>query len=745
MQQRFHHYYLTERLASKPLRSVYLAHHISDTSQKVVVKVFDTTCLNFAPESESLLQKVEWIKQFKHAHIVPVLDVGIEQEQPYVVSTYLSSGSLRHRLDHLSSQSLDLEEALPIIFQVGRALRYAHQRHILHGNIKPENIFFNEQGEAQLADFCIADFINVAKLDYKSDPHTTCYMAPEQFSGTISEKSDQYALACLAYELITGRAPFSAQGFSSMWTKQNTQRAILLSDLVPDLPEQAEEVVLKAMAKDPSERYANISIFIRALEALSLLPTSVSASPPIVALASETPARSVREPLETLAAVAPLAMHLSEASPTARLLERSEHMNNEHNTSKTLDTPPTKTLHRPSTKTLRRSSAKTLHKPSAKILGRPSTKTLDTPPSEATATSSTKTLDTPPSEATATSSTKTLDTPSSEVTATSSTKTLDRPSSEVTATPSTKALDRPSSKVTATSSTKALDRPSSKALATLAEEVYIESLSKGGLPQPRKPLTPTLWVAFALSGIILLMGVVIPYAFVPSRSPGASNPVKRSLITNPASRLTPTIAPAQSQSPSSVQPPAVQTHLTCSYAEQTGNVYDLTNEGTLDWTQWGLNAPGDVNHKLAVQQQISNFTLIGNGTVQREDHYPNAYTWSDGTPVMVAPPQQQSGVYVRGIGNGFTFTVMASTTPRTLRVYVGAAHAEGNLWAGINGRTYTDTSLDMRNDPNTADNGIYTITFSSSLPGQVLTVKYTVKASDASQGYVMLEAATLQD
>src|SRR5207302_183562 len=115
-----------------------------------------------------------------------------------------------------------------------------------------------------------------------------------------------YALACLAYELITGHTPFSAQGFSSMWTKQNTQRAVLLSDLVPDLPEQAEEVVLKAMAKDPSERYANISIFIRALEAISLLPTSVSASPPIVALASQTPLRSVRETLETLATVAPL-------------------------------------------------------------------------------------------------------------------------------------------------------------------------------------------------------------------------------------------------------------------------------------------------------------------------------------------------------------------------------------------------------------------------------------------------------
>src|SRR5260370_864725 len=230
MQKRFHRYYLTERLASRPLRSVYLAHHMSDASQQVVIKVFDASCLNLDQESESLLQKVEWAKQFKHVHIVPVLDLGIEQGQPYVVSTYLSSGSLRHRLDCLSPQHLDLEEALPIIFQVGRALRYAHQHNIVHGNIKPENIFFNEQGKALLADFCVADFIDVTKLGYKSDPHTTCYMAPEQFSGTISEKSDQYALACLAYELITGHTPFSVQGFSPMWAKQNTQRAVLLSD-----------------------------------------------------------------------------------------------------------------------------------------------------------------------------------------------------------------------------------------------------------------------------------------------------------------------------------------------------------------------------------------------------------------------------------------------------------------------------------------------------------------------------------
>jgi hypothetical protein len=341
-----------------------------------------------------------------------------------------------------------------------------------------------------------------------------------------------------------------------------------------------------------------------------------------------------------------------------------------------------------------------------------------------------------------------MDTPPSKVLDTPASKTLDASPSRVMDTPPSKVLDTPSSKTLDASPSRVMDTPPSKALVTLVDDTRAGSPSKGGLPQPRKPLTPTLWVAFALSGIVILMGTVMLYAFVPPHSPGSSNSgksISKTPMTNPNNRPTPTIAPGQSRPSSMSTPPNIETHLTSSYAEQTSNVYNLTNEGTLDWIQWGLNTPEDVNHKLAVQQQISNFILIGTATVQRDDHYTNAYTWSDGTPVMVAPPQQPSGVYVRGIGNGFALTVAASTTPRTLRVYVGAVHAEGYLWAGINGRTITDTSLDMRNNPNIEDNGIYTLTFSSSVPDQVLTVKYTVKASDTSNGYVMLEAATLQD
>lgn len=170
MQKHFHHYFLTEQLASKPLQSIYLAHHINDPLEQVVIKIFDATYLNIEQESKNLLQRVESIKQLKHTHILPVLDLGIEQAQPYIISKYLPSGSLRHRLDHLSSQSLDLQDALPIIFQVGQALRYAHQHNILHGNIKPENIFFNEQGKALLGDFR-GRAIKDTSLDIRNNPN----------------------------------------------------------------------------------------------------------------------------------------------------------------------------------------------------------------------------------------------------------------------------------------------------------------------------------------------------------------------------------------------------------------------------------------------------------------------------------------------------------------------------------------------------------------------------------------------
>jgi serine/threonine protein kinase len=833
MQERFNQYYLTEQLASKPLRSVYLAHRVNDASQKVVVKLFDAACLNLEEESESLLHKVEWTKQFKHAHIVPVVDLGIEQGQPYVVSKYLGSGSLRHRMNRLSPQRLDLQEALRIIFYVGQALCYAHEHNILHGNIKPENIFFNKQGKVFLADFRLASFINVTKLNYKSDPHTTCYMAPEQFSGTMSEKSDQYALACLAYELITGRAPFSAQGFFSMWAKQNTQYAAPLCDLVPNLPEPIERTVLKGMAKDASDRYANVSTFLRDLETISLSPASLStsvSSRTLIAPTSNTLTTRGTEALDIRETDPVLVTRLSKAPLATRLLDRSEHLNHGHNTSKNRDastepldvreTDPalvTRLSKAPLATRLLDRSEHLNHDHSTSKTRDAATEPLDTIETEtdpALVTHlgknplATRLLDRPEhinhnhsTSKTRDAATEPLDTIETETDPALvarlgknplATRLLDRPehinhdhSTSKTRDAATEPLDTIETEtdpalVARLSKTpvptRLLDRPehgkhdhnTSKTQETLPREAHVDSLPIGRLPQPGKPVTPTLWLAFALSSIVILLGTVILYAIVPLRSSPASfnKSVKSSPVMpkpqNLATRATPTphttthtlpIPPAQPKQQSinrpsvapTPTPQPVQTSLTGTYAQQI-QTYNLTTEGTVDWVDWGLNTPQDVNRKANAQQQISNFTVTGNATVQRDSYYSNSnIEWFDGTPQPTTALSQTWGVCVTGINNGFSITVPVSTTSRTLRIYVGAKLAHGQLTASLDGKTYTDATLDMTHDPNsTQANGIYTLVFNGSASNQMLTVTYTETDTNGSNGYVMLQAATLQ-
>src|SRR5437879_2577863 len=112
MQECFHRYSISKQIANKPSGSVYLAHPVNDVSQKVVLEVFDAAYIAPEQQSGNFLQKVEKIKQLRHPSIVPILDLGVEQGQLYVVRKYLTSDSLRSRLDYLSPQRLSLQEAL---------------------------------------------------------------------------------------------------------------------------------------------------------------------------------------------------------------------------------------------------------------------------------------------------------------------------------------------------------------------------------------------------------------------------------------------------------------------------------------------------------------------------------------------------------------------------------------------------------------------------------------------------------
>src|SRR6266480_2264099 len=288
MHTSFNKYHLSTQLGRKSLRDVYIAYPVDEPEHEVVLKVFDSTCLPPNYDYEDFVEKADLIKRLDHQYIVPILDIGIEEGEPYVVSEYLPYGSLRSRLDSVSSEHLDVSDALNICVQLGQALSYAHQFNVIHGNIKPENILFDADGNALLTDFGLVGLIDINKLGYKSDAQAISYMAPEQFISNVSEKSDQYALACIIYELITGRVPFTARGFSLMWLKHSTDAPVAPSKIVPNLPEPIEVALLKALANDPSERHNDVAAFIKPFRSVSLSLIPLTPTFPSAQAASST-------------------------------------------------------------------------------------------------------------------------------------------------------------------------------------------------------------------------------------------------------------------------------------------------------------------------------------------------------------------------------------------------------------------------------------------------------------------------
>src|SRR6266571_2479823 len=149
--------------------------------------------------------------------------------------------------------------------RAGQALHYAHQQGIIHGNLKPENILFDAEGEVLLADFGIATLAATAGPHHRNTISTAPYVAPEQFDGVLSSASDQYALGCIAYEAMTGRFPFIASDVMAMRMMHKTAKLVPPIQLNPNFPLHVEQAILKAMAKQWNDRHVDVSAFTMAL------------------------------------------------------------------------------------------------------------------------------------------------------------------------------------------------------------------------------------------------------------------------------------------------------------------------------------------------------------------------------------------------------------------------------------------------------------------------------------------------
>ncbi|HVB60419.1 MAG TPA: tetratricopeptide repeat protein [Ktedonobacteraceae bacterium] len=258
-------YLIVAQLASGAFGHVYLAQHAILANRVVAIKLMHSMYLNSTEECVRFLQEAQFLEKLKHSHILPVIDVGLYEGIPYLVTEYASKGSLRNLLQQRPSQPLPIDVSITILSQIGEALQYAHQQNIVHRDLKPENILFNDAGIVLIADFGLATTLAASSIKQTSATGTMAYMAPEQFHEMVSKESDQYALGCIAYELFTGHMPFVASTPAALITRCLMEQPIPPRLINPLLPGHIEKAILKAMAKQRTERFPDVLSFVAAL------------------------------------------------------------------------------------------------------------------------------------------------------------------------------------------------------------------------------------------------------------------------------------------------------------------------------------------------------------------------------------------------------------------------------------------------------------------------------------------------
>jgi len=279
-------YRLTSLLGRGGFAEVYQGEHIYLKSQ-AAIKVLriiprDEEVKNFLTEAQKLVS-------LAHPHIVRVLDFDVENGVPFLVMEYAPHGSLRQR--YPIGTRIPPETIVSYVRQVSDALQYAHNEKLIHRDVKPENMLLGQHDEVLLSDFGIALVApQTGSLTTQEMAGTVPYIAPEQIKGKPRPASDQYSLGMIVYEWLCGERPF----LGPPWEIVNQHINALpppLHEKMPDISPVVEQVVLKAIAKDPAQRFTTVKEFADALEAaLEEAYQEATMAPKAAASTSQPPA-----------------------------------------------------------------------------------------------------------------------------------------------------------------------------------------------------------------------------------------------------------------------------------------------------------------------------------------------------------------------------------------------------------------------------------------------------------------------
>jgi len=261
-------YQVTAEIGRGGMATVYRAY---DTvfEREVAIKVLPSEFLHDPTFRARFTREAKIIAALEHVAIVPVYDFGDEDGQPYLVMRLMTGGSLADRI-HLSP--IPLAEAARILEHIAPALDEAHAKGVIHRDLKPDNILFDQHGDPFLADFGIARLVAGPTLTSQyATMGTPAYMSPEQGRGDsdVDGRSDQYALGAILFEMLSGRVPYESDTPTGQIIKHITDPIPNILELCADCPPDCQAVIDRVMAKKREERFPNVVEMAQALMAVS--------------------------------------------------------------------------------------------------------------------------------------------------------------------------------------------------------------------------------------------------------------------------------------------------------------------------------------------------------------------------------------------------------------------------------------------------------------------------------------------
>jgi len=268
-------YRLDEQVGTGGMSTVYRAF---DTvlERQVAVKLMHRDIAGHADQLERFRREARAVAQLNHPHIVQVIDTGEDDGMPYIVLEYVPGETLKERIRRFGR--LDVPEALAYAIEIARALAVAHDRGIVHRDVKPQNVLVDEEGSAKVTDFGIARTLDQEGLTADGRVlGTTDYVSPEQALGhAVTGQSDIYSLGIVLFEMLTGDVPFRGENQVAVAMRHVREELPDIQYRRPEVSSALASVLDTATAKDLGVRYADIHELMRDLEDVLSIETARS-------------------------------------------------------------------------------------------------------------------------------------------------------------------------------------------------------------------------------------------------------------------------------------------------------------------------------------------------------------------------------------------------------------------------------------------------------------------------------------